>query len=169
MLAHPYTQRQCRAAIGPPLERAIPIADGNVDRPQLDAMRPRIAYQLRGCVETHRLAVDQRRAECRRFVMFQPGGDVDEQCEARRMRVVNNEVIGQKIVIAFDLQIVCFLTPGCLNLHDSVPINTVSWRRLGTHRRERVANLELSQLEPTRHGHEWAFTPRDNLMTDNRP
>src|SRR5258708_33590978 len=83
MLAHPYTQRQCRAAIGPPLERAIPIADGNVDRPQLDAMRPRIAHQVRRCVEAHRLAVDERRTERRRFVMFQPGGDVDEQREAR--------------------------------------------------------------------------------------
>src|SRR5580704_6983812 len=87
MLDHPQTQPQCRAAIVPPLERAIPIADGNVDRPYLDAMRPRIAHQLRGRVETHRLAVDERGAECRRFVMFQPGGDVDEQREARTVRL----------------------------------------------------------------------------------
>src|SRR5882757_3626028 len=46
-------------------------------------MRPRIAHQLRRCVEAHRLAVDERRAECRRFVMLQPRGGVDEQCEAR--------------------------------------------------------------------------------------
>src|SRR5450631_874631 len=87
MLDHPQAQSQCRAAILQRLERAIPIADGNVDRPQLDAMRPRIAHQLRGCVETHRLTVDERRAERRRFVMFQPGGCVDEQCEASRMRL----------------------------------------------------------------------------------
>src|ERR1700676_1165098 len=87
MLDHPQTQPQGRAAIVPPLERAIPIADGNVDRPYLDTMRPRIAHQLRGRVETHRLAVDQRRAECRRFVMFQPGGNVDEQCEACTVRL----------------------------------------------------------------------------------
>src|SRR5450631_4375329 len=87
MFDHPQTQPQCRAAIVPPLERAIPIADCNIDRPYLDAMRPRIAHQLRGCVETHRLAVDERRTESRRLVMFQPGGDVDEQREARAVRL----------------------------------------------------------------------------------
>src|ERR1700722_12756045 len=87
MLDHPQTQPQCRAAIVPPLERAIPSADGNVDRPHLDTMRPCIAHQLRRCVETHRLAVDERRAERRRLVMFQPRRDVDEQCEARGMRL----------------------------------------------------------------------------------
>src|SRR3984893_11140485 len=87
MLDHPQAQSQCRAAIVPPLAAAIPIADANVHRPSLDAMRPCIAHQLRGCVETHRLAVDERRAECRRFVVLQPGGDVDEQCEARAVRL----------------------------------------------------------------------------------
>jgi hypothetical protein len=83
------------------------------------------------------------------------------------MRIMNNEVIGQKIVITFDLQIVCFLPPGCLDPHNSVPINTLSWHRHGTCRRERVTNFELSQLEPTRHGHEGVFSRCDNLVAES--
>ncbi len=55
--------------------------------------------------------------------MLQPRGGVDEQCEARRVGIVDDEMIGQKIVIAFDLQIVSFSTPDCLDFHDSVPID----------------------------------------------
>ena len=70
-----------------PLERAIPVAEGDRDRAHLDAMRPRIAHQLRRCVEAHGLTVDERRAERRGVMMFQPGGGIDEERKARRMRL----------------------------------------------------------------------------------
>src|ERR1700732_497370 len=86
MFHQPQAQSQRRAPIALPLEHAIPIADGDRDRPHFDAMRPRIAHQLRRGVEAHWLTVDERRAKRRRFVMFQPRGSIDEQCEAGRMR-----------------------------------------------------------------------------------
>ena len=86
-------------------------------------MRARVAHQLRRRVKAHGLAIDERRAKCRRLVAFQPRGGVNEEREARGVRVVHNEVIGQEIVIAFDLQIVGFSIPGCLDFHDSVPMD----------------------------------------------
>ncbi len=123
MLHQTQAKAQRGAAIGSPFERAIPAAARHIDCAHLHAVRARIAHQLRRRIKTHRLTVDERRAKGRGLVMFEPGGGIDEQCKARRMRIVNNEVIGQEIVIAFDLQIVCFPTAGCLDLHNSVPIN----------------------------------------------
>ena len=83
MSHQPQPQAQRRRAVLAPLERAVPVARSHLDRAHLDAVRARIAHQLRRRVEPHRLAVDQRGAECRRLVALEPGGDVDQQREAR--------------------------------------------------------------------------------------
>ncbi len=52
--------------------------------------------------------------------------------------------------------------------------NLVTWpspmsrRRQGTRRRHVITNFELSQLEPTPHGHEGVFSRSDNLMAESR-
>src|SRR6185437_6058332 len=81
----PQAQTQHRFSIFSPLQRAIPHAHANVDRPHLHAMRPRIPNELRRCIETHRLAIEQRRRESRRLVTFEPRGIVCQQGKAGRM------------------------------------------------------------------------------------
>ena len=58
-----------------------------VDRHHGHVVFPRFADQLRRRVEPHRLAVDHCRGECRRVVVLQPGGDVDQKREAGRVRL----------------------------------------------------------------------------------
>src|SRR5262245_38971876 len=48
-------------------------------------MLARIAHELRGLVEAHRLAVEDGGAEDIRIMALDPGRGVDEQREARRM------------------------------------------------------------------------------------
>jgi hypothetical protein len=69
------------------LQRALPFAHRDVHRPHLDAVAARILHQLRGRVEAHRLAVEERREEGRGLVMLEPGGNVGEQGEAHRVRL----------------------------------------------------------------------------------
>src|ERR1700681_1669940 len=87
MLDQTQTQTQRRAPIGSPFERAIPVAAGHIDCTHLDSMSTRIAHQLRRCIKAHRLAVDECRTKCGRLVMFQPGGRVHEESEARSVRL----------------------------------------------------------------------------------
>ena len=65
------------------LQRTIPITFVHVDRPHFDAMLLNIANQLGRCIESHRLAVDDRSRIRRRIMMFQPSGNIDQQCETR--------------------------------------------------------------------------------------
>ena len=51
------------------LQRAIPAAGIDADRPHLDAMLARVADELGGGVEAHRLGVEQGRAEDVRMMM----------------------------------------------------------------------------------------------------
>ena len=67
------------------LQRAVPVARVHVHRPHLDAVAPRVPHDLRRRVEAHRLAVEQRRGERRRVVALEPGRDVHQQREARRV------------------------------------------------------------------------------------
>src|SRR6202522_4321260 len=87
MLHQTQAQAQRRPAIGPPFERTVPMAACRIDCTHLHTVRARIAHQLRRRVETHRLAIDESRAKCRRLVVLQPGGGVREQCKARRVRL----------------------------------------------------------------------------------
>ena len=52
-----------------------------------NALTFRRAHELRRRVKTHRLAVQQGAKECCRLVALQPCRDIDQQGEARRMRL----------------------------------------------------------------------------------
>src|SRR5204863_336660 len=56
-----------------------------VRRPHLDAVSARVLNELRGRVETHRLAVQERGEKGRRLVALEPGGNVGEQRETHRV------------------------------------------------------------------------------------
>src|ERR1700731_1427054 len=86
MLHQTQSQTQRRVAVGSPFERAIPAADHHVDGAHLHAVGARIAHQLRRRIESHRLTVDEGCAKCRRLVVLEPGGAVDEESKARGMR-----------------------------------------------------------------------------------
>ena len=64
-------------------ERAVPVADGDVDRPDFDAMVHRIAHDLRRRIKPQRLRVEQRGAERGRLVALEPRRHVHQQREAR--------------------------------------------------------------------------------------
>ena len=78
--------RERRHRIGSALERAVPAGGVDVDVAHRDAMVARVAEDLRGRVEAHRLAVEERRREGGGMVALQPGARVDEEREARRVR-----------------------------------------------------------------------------------
>src|SRR6476661_7428552 len=67
------------------LQRAIPIAEIDVDGADLDAVRPRIAHELRRLIKAHRLAVEDGGAEHVRVAAFDPGRGIDQERKARRM------------------------------------------------------------------------------------
>ena len=67
------------------LQRAVPVAGVDVGVAHLDAVLAGVAHELGRLVEAHRLAVEQRGAEDLRVVPLDPGRDVDEQREARRV------------------------------------------------------------------------------------
>ncbi len=70
-----------------PFNRRIPVAGIHVHRQHFHTVAPRVAHQLRGRVEPHRLAREQGRRERRGVVTLQPGRHVDQQSEARRVRL----------------------------------------------------------------------------------
>ena len=67
-------------------QRAIPVAGGDIDGANFDAMLAGRADQLGRRIKTHRLTVEQRGREGRRIVIFQPRGSVDQKREAGRVR-----------------------------------------------------------------------------------
>lgn len=54
------------------LERAVPATGIHADRPHLDPMLLRIADELGGLVEAHRLRIEQGRAEDVGMIMLHP-------------------------------------------------------------------------------------------------
>src|SRR5438445_140369 len=79
-------------------ERAVPQAVVDIDCAHLDAVLARIADDLRRGVEPHRLAVEQGAGKDFGIEAFDPGRDVNEQCEARRVAL--GETVGPE---PFDL------------------------------------------------------------------
>ena len=81
------TSRNPRRSAGRPSSRRSSVQSQSLaataTATDLDAVRTRIAHQLRGRVKAHRLTVDERGAKGRRLVALQPGGGVDQQREAR--------------------------------------------------------------------------------------
>jgi len=74
-----------RRLIGQRFERGLPVALRDVDRQHLHAMTLRVLHELRRRVEAHRLAVQQRGEEDRRFVALEPAARVREFRETGRM------------------------------------------------------------------------------------
>ncbi len=107
-LAKAEAKRTMGAAIALWLERTVPIAQIDIDGMHLDAMRLRVAHDLRRRIEAHGLAVEQRAGEDLGMKAFEPGRDIDEEREARGMRK------GKAVVAeAFDL---LEATPGEIRL-----------------------------------------------------
>jgi hypothetical protein len=86
----PFTRRRprrigARAPAAVVQQLVVPVAVIDVHRQHGDAVAPRVLDQLRGGVEAHGLAVQQADVEGRRVVALEPGGDVGQQGEARRV------------------------------------------------------------------------------------
>src|SRR5688572_11884797 len=64
-------------------------------------MCPRIAHQLRGRVEAHRLAVEERSGEDRGVMAFHPGGGVGQQGKAGTM-TFREAVFAETLYLAED-------------------------------------------------------------------
>jgi hypothetical protein len=62
--------RHCGAASIAVFDAAVPLAERGIRGPQFHAVPARVLDQLRGAVETHRLAVEQRGQELRRVMTF---------------------------------------------------------------------------------------------------
>ena len=65
------------------LQRAVPFACQYINRANLNPVFARIAYQLRGRVETHRLTVEKRGSECCRMMTLEPCRHIDQERKAR--------------------------------------------------------------------------------------
>jgi hypothetical protein len=76
-----------RSAAAGTQQFVIPVAVVHVHGQHREAVAARVLDQLRGRVKAHRLAVQQSHVERRRVMALQPGGDVGEQGEARRVRL----------------------------------------------------------------------------------
>src|SRR5690606_26973850 len=63
-------------------QRAVPSRGIDTDRANLDAILARIAHDLRGGVEAHGLAVEQRGTEDLGMPAFQPGTGIRDKREA---------------------------------------------------------------------------------------
>ncbi len=70
---------RCRSG----LQRIIPAGVIDVDRAYFDAVLAGVAHDLGGCIEAHRLAVQQRRREYVGIAALHPGGRIDKVREAR--------------------------------------------------------------------------------------
>ena len=70
-----------------------------------------------------RLSVEQRARIFGVIVALEPGGRISDQSEARRVGIVNDEVIREEVVIALDLEVVRLLDPERLDRDDLVPVH----------------------------------------------
>ena len=59
---HAQAEPHRAAALIERFKRAIPFGSVHIDRPHLDAMLARIAHELRGSIEAHRLRIEDRGA-----------------------------------------------------------------------------------------------------------
>ena len=101
-LHHPESEPQHRCTVVVRLERTIPVALVDVDAPNLDAMTTQVLNELRGRIESHGLAVQQRTGKGGRRMAFEPAGNVDEQRETGRMRF-REAVLAEAFDLAKDL------------------------------------------------------------------
>jgi len=83
---------------GPRFDAIVPLAEINIDRPDLDPVRPRILHQLRRRVKTHGLGIEQGSGENGGVMAFQPGRYIDQM--GKGLRMAFRKAIAAK---AFDL------------------------------------------------------------------
>ena len=74
----------------------------HIDRAHRDAVIGCITKNLRGRVETQRLTVEQRGGERCGMVAFEPRARIDQQREARRVRL-GKAVAGESLDLLEDL------------------------------------------------------------------
>src|ERR1700689_2668474 len=74
---HPYRFRRIVCT----LQSAIPIAPIHLDRSHFDAMLSCVSHDLCWRIKSHRLAVEQRAAEGRRVIPFDPRAGINKQRE----------------------------------------------------------------------------------------
>ncbi|KOT25677.1 hypothetical protein DM52_4833 [Burkholderia mallei] len=93
-LAQPAHERQAephrrpavgRRRAGLRFERRFPAALRRIDRQHRHAVALRVLHELRGRIEAHRLAVQERGEKDRRLVTLEPAARISELREARRM------------------------------------------------------------------------------------
>src|SRR5207244_7976042 len=75
----------------------------------------------RGVGEARRLGGEQRRVEGRAVVRLEVRAGVREEREAAAVRVVDDQVVGDEVVVAFDLEVVGVPYSGALDGEDAVP------------------------------------------------
>ena len=85
-------------------------------------MPARVGDDGRRVVEPHRLVVQQRRVERRRVVRLEIRARVCQQREAAAVRVVHDDIIGEEVVVALDLEIIRFAFTDRLHSHDAIPV-----------------------------------------------
>ena len=98
------------------------------DGPHLDPVFARIAHQLGGGVEPHRLGVKQRAGEDRLMMALQPGRDIDQPGKAGRM------AFGKAVAAeAFDLCKTARREIGVITAHQHARDEAVAERSDGAH------------------------------------
>ena len=85
-----FTKRSPRRNAGRPSSRRSSVQSQSLDAASTartsTPWAARVAHQLGRRIKAHRLAVDEGRAKCRRFVVLEPGGGIDQQREAGGVR-----------------------------------------------------------------------------------
>ena len=81
----PQPQPQRMAPVGTRFQRAVPGRMVDVDGAYLDPVLARVAHELRGGIEAHRLRIEQGAGEHRRMMALDPGRDIDQPGEGQRV------------------------------------------------------------------------------------
>ena len=117
----PQPQPHHEGAVGA-LEHAQPRGARDVDRQDPQPVALRVLHDGRRVIEPHRLVVEERRVERRRMVNAQVRTRVGEQREAGGVRVVDDQVVREEVVISLDVEVIRFLDPDGIDGYDSIPV-----------------------------------------------
>src|SRR5205823_14555923 len=100
----------------------------HVGRQHGDAVGPRLGDVGDHLVGVVLLGGEQRGHELDGVVRLQPRGLVGDQAVSGGMGIVNDESVGDKVVVAFDGQVVGILRTASLDANDTVPKDIGSCR-----------------------------------------
>src|SRR5439155_1271935 len=104
------------------IEHAQPRGARDVDRQDPQAVALRVLHDGRRVIEPHRLVVEKRRVKRRRIVDAQVRARVGGQREAGGVRVVDEQVVREEVVISLDREVIRFLDPDGIDGYDSIPV-----------------------------------------------